>query len=154
MSLNDVCNWLHLESGVLEMWNAPSKNRLPYANKVHNAEFAEKRCWSVLSHLQHAIPNSAARRKGRSLHRRLKVRVHAMDSTVIQSMASCMDRTKHRRLKAASKMHLRIDLHSFLPSFAIVETTGQHDNTNVREVCTKKGSGFIMSSLLDGNAYI
>ena len=29
---------------------------------------------------------------------------------------------KHRRRKAAAKMNLRLDLHSFLPSFAIVDT--------------------------------
>lgn len=32
-------------------------------------------------------------------------------------------------------MHLRLDLHSFLPSFAIVDTAGQHDNKRAREVC-------------------
>jgi hypothetical protein len=32
---------------------------------LHNAEFAEERFWSVLGHLQHAIPNSAAWRKGK-----------------------------------------------------------------------------------------
>jgi len=32
-------------------------------------------------------------------------------------------------------MHLRLDQHSFLPSFAIVDTAGQHDNKRAREVC-------------------
>jgi len=32
-------------------------------------------------------------------------------------------------------MHLRLDLHSFLPSFAIVDTAGQHDNKRAREGC-------------------
>jgi hypothetical protein len=87
---------------------------------VRNAEFAEKLFWSVLGHLQHASPDFAAGRKGKGLLRRFKVRTHAVDSTVIQLVANCMDWAKHRRRKAAAKMHLRLDLHSFLPSFAIV----------------------------------
>lgn len=55
-----------------------------------------------------------------------------MDSTVIQLVANCMDRAKHRTRKAAAKMHLRLDLRSFLPSFAIVDTAGQHDNKRAR----------------------
>jgi hypothetical protein len=45
-----------------------------------------------------------------------------------------MDRVKHRRRKAAAKMHLWLDLHSFLPSFAMVDTAGQHDNKRARGV--------------------
>jgi hypothetical protein len=52
--------------------------------------------------------------KGKGLLRRFKVRIHAVDSTVIQWVANCMDWAKHRRRKAAAKMHLRLDLHSFL----------------------------------------
>jgi hypothetical protein len=75
----------------------------------------------VLGHLQNASPDFAAGRKGKGLLRRFKVRIHAVDSTVIQLVANCMDWAKHRRRKAAAKMHLRLDLHGFLPSFAIVD---------------------------------
>ena len=85
--------------------------------------------------LQHASPDFAARRKGKGLLRCFKVRIHAVDSTAIQLVANCMDWAKHRRRKAAAKMHLRLDLHSFLPSFAIVDTAVQHDNKRAREVC-------------------
>jgi hypothetical protein len=65
-----------------------------------------------------------------------------------------MDWAKHRRRKAVAKMHPRLDLHSVLPSFAIVDTAGQHDNKRACEVCATKGSGFIMSRLLSGCEYI
>ena len=55
-----------------------------------------------------------------------------------------MDWAKHRRRKAAAKMHLRLDLHSFLPSFAIVDTAGEHDNKRAREVCAGILSGEIV----------
>lgn len=121
-----------------------SKNGLSNANKDRSAEFAEKLFWSVLGHLQHASPDFAAGRKGKGLLRRFKVRIHAVDSTVIQLVANCMDWAKHRRRKAAAKMHLRLDLHSFLPSFAIVDTAGEHDNKRAREVCATIQPGEIV----------
>lgn len=100
-----------------------------------SSDFAERLFWSVLGHLQHASSDFAAGRKCKDLLLRFKVKIHAVDSTVIQLVANCMDWAKHRRRKAAAKMHLRLDLHSFLPSFAIVDTAKQHDNKRVREVC-------------------
>ena len=146
MGLNDVCDWLRLKSAVLARFGVtpPSKNGLSNANKDRSAEFAEKLFWSVLGHLQRASPDFAAGRKGKGLLRRFKVRIHAVDSTVIQLVANCMDWAKHRRRKAAAKMHLRLDLHSFLPSFAIVDTAGQHDNKRAREVCATIQPGEIV----------
>lgn len=133
MGLNDVCDWLRLKSAVLARFGVtpPARNTLSHANKHRDAQFAEKLFWSVLAHLQHAKPDFAAGRKGKGkgLLRRFKVRIHAVDSTVIQLVANCMDWAKHRRRKAAAKMHLRLDLHSFLPSFALVDTASHHDNS-------------------------
>ncbi len=64
-----------------------------------------------------------------------------MDSTVIQRVANCMDWVKHRRPKAAATMHLRLDLHRFLPSSAIVDTAAHHDNKRAREVCAAVAPG-------------
>ena len=41
-------------------------------------------------------------------------------------------------------MHLRLDLHSFLPSFAIVDTAAHHDNKRARELCSTIGSGEVV----------
>jgi hypothetical protein len=146
MGLNDVCDWLRLKSAVLARFGVtpPSRNGLSNANKERSAEFVEKLFWSVLGHLQHASPDFAAGRKGKGLLRRFKVRIHAVDSTVIELVANCMDWAKHRRRKAAAKMHLRLDLHSFLPSFAIVDTASQHDNKRAREVCANIAPGEIV----------
>jgi hypothetical protein len=146
MGLNDVCDWLRLKSAVLARFGVtpPARNTLSHANKSRDAEFAEKLFWSVLGHLRHAKPDFAAGRKGKGLLRRFKVRVHAVDSTVIQLVANCMDWARHRRRKAAAKMHLRLDLHSFPPSFAIVDTAGHHDNKHAREVCAGIAEGEIV----------
>jgi len=146
MGLNDVCDWLRLKSGVLARFGVtpPSKNGLSNANKDRDAEFVVKLFWSVMGHLHHASPGFAAGRKGKGTLRRFKVKIHAVDSTVIQLVANCMDWAKHRRRKAAAKMHLRLDLHSFLPSFAIVDTAKQHDNKRAREVCANIAAGEIV----------
>jgi hypothetical protein len=137
MGLNDVCDWLRLKAVVLSRFGVtpPSRNGLSNANKERDAQFAEKLFWEALGHLQHTCPSFATGRKGKGLLRRFKVKIHAVDSTVMQLVANCMDWAKHRRRKAAAKMHLRLDLHSFLPTFAIVDTAGQHDNKRAREVC-------------------
>jgi hypothetical protein len=62
----------------------------------------------------------------------------------MELFANCMDWAKHRRRKAAAKMHLRLDLHSFLPSFAIVDTAGEHHNKRAREVCAGIAAGEIV----------
>ena len=137
MGLNDVCDWLRLKAVALARFGVtpPSRNGLSNANKERDAQFAEKLFWEALGHLQNSCPSFATGRKGKGLLRRFKVRIHAVDSTVMQLVANCMDWAKHRRRKAAAKMHLRLDLHSFLPTFAIVDTAGQHDNKRAREVC-------------------
>jgi hypothetical protein len=78
------------------------------------------------------------------LLRRFKVRIHAVDSTVMQLCASCLDWARHRTRKAAAKMHLRLDLHTFLPSFAIVDTAAHHDNKRARELCSGLKAGEIV----------
>jgi hypothetical protein len=146
IGLNDVCDWLRLKSAALARFGLtpPSRNTLSHANKTRDADFVEKLFWSVLGHLQHACPSFATGRKGKGLLRRFKVRIHAVDSTVMQLVANCMDWAKHRRRKAAAKMHLRLDLHSFLPSFAVVDTAAHHDNKRAREVCAGIAAGEIV----------
>jgi hypothetical protein len=146
IGLNDVCDWLRLKAAALSRFGVipPSRNALSHANKHRDADFIETLFWSALAHLQYACPDFAAGRRGRGLLRRFKVRVHAVDSTVIQLVANCMDWARHRRRKAAAKMHLRLDLHSFLPSFAVVDTAGQHDNKRAREVCAGIAAGEIV----------
>ena len=52
-----------------------------------------------------------------------------------------MDWAKHRRRKATAKMHLRLDLLSFLPSFVVVKSADSHDSKEARTVCDGVNSG-------------
>jgi len=96
---------------------------------------AEKLFWSVLAHLQIQSPGFSRGRRGKGLAFRFKRVIHLVDSTTIQLIASCMDWAKHRRRKAAAKCHLRLDLHSFLPRFVIIDTARENDNKRARELC-------------------
>jgi len=69
--------------------------------------------------------------------------MYIVDSTVITLVANCMSWAKHRRRKAATKLHLRLDLQSLLPRFAIVDLAPHHDNTRAPQMCAELKAGEI-----------
>jgi len=138
IGLNDICDGLRLHSSLLVTLRAatpPSRNNLSHSNKERDASLAEKIFWSVLGHLQTLQPGFARGNRGKGVARRFRRVIHVVDSTTIQLVASCMDWAKHRRRKAAAKCHLRLDLHSFLPRFAIIDTARENDAKRSRELC-------------------
>ena len=146
IGLNDVCDGLRLHSGPLSAIRgatSPSKNGLSHANKERPAEMAEHLFWRTLAHLQGQCAAFRGR-AGRRIAGRFRRAVHAVDSTTLQLIASCMDWAKHRRRKAAAKCHLRLDLQSFLPRFAIVDTARDADAKRAREVCAGLQAGEIV----------
>jgi hypothetical protein len=146
IGLNDVCDGLRLHSGPLSALRGatpPSKNGLSTANRVRPAQMAQDLFWAVLEHLQHLHPGFGAGRRPKFAFR-FKRAIHLVDATTIQLIARCLDWAKHRRRKAAAKCHLRLDLHTFLPRFAIVDTAGEHDNLRARELCAGVRAGEIV----------
>ncbi len=146
LGLNDVCDGLGLHSGPLcaiRGATAPSKNGLSHANKERPAEMAEQLFWRTLQHLQSLCPRFAGR-PGRRLAGRFRRTISVVDSTTLQLIASCMDWAKHRRRKAAAKCHLRLDLQSFLPRFAIIDTARHADAKRARELCAGLRAGEIV----------
>jgi hypothetical protein len=147
IGLNDVCDALRLHSGPLSSIRGavpPSRNNLSHADKVRPAQMAEKLFWSVLQHLGDLSPRFVSGKSGKRFARKFKRTIHLVDSTTIPLIASCLDWAKHRRRKAAAKCHLRLDLQSFLPRFAIVDTARHHDAKRAREVCAGIQAGEIV----------
>ena len=145
IGLNDVCDALRHHAGWLARIRGatpPSRNGFSHANKVRDAAMAEQLFWGVLQHLRTVQPGFGAGRHG--LSRRFRRVIHVVDSTTIQLIASCMDWAKHRRRKAAAKCHLRLDLQSLLPRFAIVATARDNDDARAREVCAGIRAGEIV----------
>ncbi len=145
LGLNDVCDALHANRASMAAIRGaqpPSRNGLSHANKTRDPKMAEDLFWSVLAHLEKLQPGFGGV-KFRSLPRRFKRSVFAMDSSTIKLFANCMDWAKHRRRKAAAKLHLRLNLESFLPAFAIVDAARGHDSTKAHELCAGLKAGEI-----------
>ncbi len=147
IGLNDVCDALQLNSGPLSAVRGatpPTRNNLSHANRVRDAQLGETLFWKVLEYLGDLSPGFVSGKAGKRFLRRLKRPIHAVDSTTIQLVASCMDWAKHRRRKAAAKCHLRLDLQSFLPRFALIDTAREADAKRAREVCAGLKAGEIV----------
>lgn len=146
LSLNDVCDSLTNHNSILKTIRgavAPSRNGLSYANKHRNADMAEELFWSVLSHLHKTCPTFAGRNYN-GMPKRFKRLIHVVDSTTISLIANCLDWAKHRRRKAAAKCHMRLDLQSFLPKFAIVDSAKCSDPVMAYELCADIKDGEIV----------
>ncbi len=147
IGLNDVCDGLQLNSGPLSALRGatpPTRNNLSHANKVRDAAMAEQLFWAVFKHLGELSPKFVSGKAGKRFARRFTRTIHLVDSTTIQLIANCMDWAKHRRRKAAAKCHLRLDLQSFLPRFALVTKAGDADAKRAREVCAGVQAGEIV----------
>jgi hypothetical protein len=144
VGLNDVCDALKLQSSALSSIRgakAPSRNAFSHANRERNCVMAQRLFWAVLEQTQREHPQFGRRGRSGKLGWRFKRALHVVDSTTIQLVANCMDWAKHRRRKAAAKCHVRLELQSLLPRFAIVATALEHDNTRARELCAGLQAG-------------
>ena len=146
LGLNDVCDALALHSGPLSAIRgatAPKRNTLSNANRKRDPAMAEQLFWRTLEHLQTLCPGFGRGRRRRFAFRFKRV-IHLVDSTTLQLVANCMNWAKHRRRKAAAKCHLRLNLQSFLPRFAIVDTARHSDAKKAWEVCAGLLAGEIV----------
>lgn len=147
IGLNDVCDALRMHRASLATVRGatpPSRNNLSYANKHRDAALAEQLFWRMLEHLQAQSPGFARGGHAPGYLRRFRRTIQVVDTTTLRLVVSCMDWAKHRRRKAAAKCHLRLDLQSFLPRFAILGTARQADNHRARALCAALRDGEIV----------
>ncbi len=146
LSLNDVCDTLQHHSGVLTTIRKavpPHRNTLSHADRERNPDMAQELFWKVLDSLRERSPRFGDERRYVALPHRFKKVVYAIDSTTIQLAANCMDWAKHRRRKAAAKMHVRLNLNTFMPSFVVLDPARISDPKKARELCAGLQSGEI-----------
>jgi Transposase DDE domain/Domain of unknown function (DUF4372) len=147
LSLNDVCDSLRNHSGALQDIRGatpPSRNGLSHANRERNAAMAEDLFWSVLCRLRKVAPRFGLGHGYSGIPHRFKRTINAVDSTTIKLFANCIHWAKHRRRKAAAKMHLRLDLQTFLPKYVLVKSANTHDSTEASEVCADLADGEVV----------
>ena len=145
LSLNDVCDALkHHAPKLSRVRNAtpPSKNGLSHANRGRDGVMAEALFGEIVNHLTDQCPQFGGQ-TFTGMPRRFKRAVHAVDSSTISLAANCIDWARHRRRKAAAKLHLRLNLQCFLPAFAIVDTAAHNDSKRARELCAGLFAGEI-----------
>lgn len=146
LGLNDVCDALQLHSGPLSALRgatAPYKNTFSHANRTRDPKLGELLFYSMLEHLEKLQPGFGGRHQPRFVFRFKRI-MHVVDSTTIKLMARSLHWAKHLRRKAAAKCHLRLDLQTFLPRYAIVETAAVQDCRRARELCAAIKPGEIV----------
>lgn len=146
LSLNDVVDALRNHIGRLfqiRRATPASRNGLAHATRKRSADMAEELFWRVLEHLQARLPTFGLRHRYSALPHRFRRGIKAVDSSTIQLVAHCMNWAKHRRRKAAAKIHLTLDLNRFMPSVAIVKAANTHDSTEAKELCAHLQDGEI-----------
>ena len=108
-----------------------------------NADMMEALFWQMLDHLQNQFPGFGPAVRYKGLPHRFKKTVYSIDSSTIALVANCMDWAKHRRRKAAAKLHLFLNLQTSLPSFAIIEEGSHHDSSRMLALCARLVAGEI-----------
>ncbi len=147
LSLNDVCDTLQNHSGALTTIRhsvPPRRNTLSHADRERNPDMAEALFYQVLASLKQRSPMFGNERRYVALPHRFKKAIHAIDSTTIQLVANSMDWAKHRRRKAAAKMHVRLNLNTFMPGFVVVDQAKISDPKKARELCAALQDGEIV----------
>ena len=149
LSLNDICDSLSNHAGTLKQIRGctpPSCNGLSHANKTRNADMAEELFWKVYESLSKQYPKflSSSRNYPGLPHRFRTRTIRAVDSTAIQLTAFSMGWAKHRRQKAAAKMHTALNMRSFLPNFVIVKSACDSDPKSAWELCADMKAGEVV----------
>lgn len=148
LSLNDICDSLSNHAGTLAQirnCTPPSRNGLSHANMTRNAGMAEELFWKVYESLSRQHPEFlSSSRNYPGLPYRFRRTVRAVDSTTIQLTAFSMGWAKHRRRKAAAKMHTALNMRSFLPNFVIVKSAHDSDPKTAWELCADMKAGEVV----------
>ena len=154
LSLNDICDALAVhEPEFMRVRGAtpPARNTFSNANRTRDPALAEALYWQMLAHLQGLCPGFTQYGKHAGFIFRLKREIFAMDSTTLQLTLASIDWARHRRRKAAAKCHVRLNIGTFLPTYAVVEDAAHHDSVRAATLCASLVAGDV---LLGDRAYV
>lgn len=154
LSLNDICDALAVhEPEFMRVRGAtpPARNTFSNANRTRDPALAEELYWQMLAHLQGLCPGFTQYGKHAGFIFRLKREIFAMDSTTLQLTLASIDWARHRRRKAAAKCHVRLNIGTFLPTYAVVEDAAHHDSVRAAALCGSLAAGDV---LLGDRAYV
>ena len=122
-SLNEICDaeQVHRKKLFRIRGILPAKrNTFSNANRTRDPVVAENLYWELYRRLTSSFSEFLRRPHKGALARFRFRRIFAVDATVLQLTLNSIDWAKHRKRKAAAKLHMRCDVASRLPSFAVV----------------------------------
>ncbi len=119
----------------------PKRNTFSNANRRRDAAMAERLYWEVFEHLVRVCPGFGQYKRHKGFLARMKRGIFAIDSSTIKLCLNCIDWARHRRKKAAAKLHMNLNVGSRLPAFAVVEDAGHHDSTRAETLCAGLSAG-------------
>ncbi len=144
-SLNPVCDVARANE---PLWRSmgvtpPARNTLPNANAHRPSGMARDLYWRTFGHLTGIAPGfGAGRHRGYCF--RIRAPMFAVDPSTIRLSMDSFDWARHRRSKAAAKLHLTYGLGNRLPAFAVVEDAAHHDSARAAELTAHLKRGDIV----------
>ena len=137
-SLNEICDASEVHRKKLSHFRGMQpahRNTFSHANRTRTPAVAERLFWAMKKRLESVAPRFMHPRHKGHLARFRYRSIFAIDSTTIQLSAKSIDWARHRRQKAAAKLHMRCDVASRLPSFACVTPAKPADNREMEHLC-------------------
>ena len=146
-SLNGVCDAAKVhesEWGQLRDAAVPHRNTLSNANRKRDPALAEKLYWQLLDYFSKKFPDFSKAKYDGYLARFRERHIHLLDSTTIQLVLNSIDWARHRRRKAAAKLHMNLGLGAKMPSLAIVDNAAHHDSVRAADATANLSDGDIL----------
>ena len=145
-SLNEICDAMAVHAKKLfrvRGLQPARRNTFSNANRTRDPSVAEKLFWEMHGRLTSLEPKFVhPKHKGRLARFRLR-RIVAVDSSVLQLTHKAIDWAKHRRRKAAAKLHMVCDVASRMPVFACLTPAKVADCRRMLLLCANLVAGDI-----------
>ena len=146
-SLNGVCDAARMQASQWQELRGavpPRRNTFSNANQHRDPAMMEALYWKMKDYLGGLCPDFVGVRNPAFLARFKNRHIHLLDSSTIQLVLNSIDWARHRRRKAAAKLHMNYMLGNLLPSFAIVEDAGHHDSVRAEAATANLSAGDIL----------
>jgi hypothetical protein len=147
-SLNTACD---IAAGLDGEWRRvrgaepPKRNTFSHANRTRDPAAAEALYWGVFAALARSVPSFTCGGRHKGFTARFRGRkLCAIDSSTIRLAPSCIDWARHRRRKAAAKLHMNLNVGSRLPEVAVAEEASHHDSARTGVLCAGLKAGDIL----------
>ncbi len=143
-SLNEICDTeeVHRNKLLRIRGMLPARrNTFSHANRTRDPDVAETLFWRMKERLEGlSAPFMHPKKKGKLARFRHR-RIYAVDASVLPLTLKSIDWARHRRQKAAAKLHMRCDVASRLPAFACVTSAQSADCRAMERLCGDLGAG-------------